>query len=153
MDVDDGEGLSYSLISESSLFEIQGDQVVVKNGAQINYESDDEHTLNIQVTDENGASYQQEIQIQVSDINETPTDISLSDSTVDENSAGGTVVATLSATDEDTNESFTYQLSDDSGLFEISGDQVVVKEGADINYEANDAHDITVDVTDSAGNS
>ncbi|MFK7976667.1 MAG: tandem-95 repeat protein, partial [Halioglobus sp.] len=83
---------------------------------------------------------------------ETPTDITLSADNVNENAVGGTVVAELSATDEDGGESFTYDLSDDSGLFEISGDQIVVKEGADIDFESDDTHEISVQVTDSGGN-
>ena len=68
-----------------------------------------------------------------------------------ENAAAGTVVATLSAVDADSS-SFTYVLSEDpSGLFEIVGDEIRVKAGADIDYESATSHEVTVTVNDASG--
>ncbi|MES9963052.1 MAG: immunoglobulin-like domain-containing protein [Candidatus Sedimenticola sp. 20ELBAFRAG] len=86
--------------------------------------------------------------------NEAPSDITFSATDVDENAAGGTVVANLGAVDGDAGETFTYTITnDESGNFAISGNQVVVKEGADIDFESAESHQVTVQVTDSAGNS
>ncbi|WP_235615517.1 cadherin repeat domain-containing protein [Candidatus Thiodiazotropha endoloripes] len=72
---------------------------------------------------------------------------------VEEGSASGTVVATLSAIDEDSGDQFSYDLiRDDSGHFDIVGDQLVVTHGADIDYEDRSAHQISIRVTDSTGN-
>lgn len=46
------------------------------------------------------------------------------------------MVATLSTVDDDAGEAFNYELTDNSGFFEISGDQIVVKAGADIDFES-----------------
>ncbi len=86
--------------------------------------------------------------------NEAPSDITFSATDVDENAAGGTVVANLGAVDGDAGETFTYTITnDESGNFAISGNQVVVKDGADIDFESAESHQVTVQVTDSAGNS
>ena len=69
---------------------------------------------------------------------------------VEENSVAGTVVATLTTTDPDIGDTFTYALtSDPSGFFEIVGDEIRVKVGADLDYETATSHVVTVEVTDS----
>lgn len=80
-----------------------------------------------------------------------PTDIDISNNYVDENSSGGTIVGTLSAIDN-VLDSHTYEITyDPSGMFEVSGDQIFVKAGADIDAETAASHDITVEVTDASG--
>ncbi len=85
--------------------------------------------------------------------NTAPTDISFSNTSVDENAAGGTLVATLQSTDQNTGETFSYELvGDASGHFEIIGDKLMVKEGADIDFESSAMHPLSVQVTDSGDN-
>ncbi len=80
--------------------------------------------------------------------NQAPTDITLSGGSVDENSAAGTVVATLNTADPDAGESFSYQLNDPSGNFELDGNQIVVKSGASLDYESQSSYAVEVTVTD-----
>ncbi|KFG68273.1 peroxidase family protein [Microvirga sp. BSC39] len=83
-----------------------------------------------------------------------PTDISLSNRSVKENSAAGTLIGALSAVDKDAGDTFTYTLSGPSaGLFKIVGDKLVVAEGAKLDYETAKSHDITIKVTDNTGRS
>ena len=90
----------------------------------------------------------------MNNLNEAPTDITLTGGSVDENAGAGTVVATLSTVDEDAGDTHSYVLSNDpSGHFEIIGNEVRVKAGADIDFETAQTHDITVQTTDSGGNS
>ncbi|MET0085235.1 MAG: immunoglobulin-like domain-containing protein, partial [Sedimenticola sp.] len=85
--------------------------------------------------------------------NDAVTDIVLSGTSVDEGAEAGTVVATLQSIDQDSGETFSYELTvDASGHFEIVGDKLMVKEGADIDYESANSHDLTIKVTDSGGN-
>ena len=90
----------------------------------------------------------------MNDLNdETPTDITLTGGSVNENATAGTTVATLSTVDADASNSFSYTLtSDPSGFFEISGNQIQVKAGASIDYETATSHNVTVEVDDGAGN-
>jgi len=82
-----------------------------------------------------------------------PTDITVAGGSVNENSAAGTVVATLAAVDANAGDTATYAITNDpSGNFEIVGNEVRVKAGATIDFETAQSHDITVEVTDSGGN-
>jgi hypothetical protein len=60
-------------------------------------------------------------------------------------------VGTLSADDPDAGETFTFSLVDDAGgLFAIDGNDIVVAGALD--FETATTHEVTVRVTDSAGN-
>jgi hypothetical protein len=85
-------------------------------------------------------------------VNDPPTDLSLSGSSVKENAANGNVLGVLSAIDPDAGDSHTFTLlSNAGGRFGISGNQLVVANGSLLNYEAGTSHSITVRVTDSGG--
>ena len=89
--------------------------------------------------------------INVTNGNEAPTDLALSANTVAENSANGTVVGQLSAVDPDASDTATYSLVDNAGgRFAINGSNIVVAGALD--YESATSHQVTVRVTDSAGN-
>ncbi|QEG36337.1 cadherin domain-containing protein [Bythopirellula goksoeyrii] len=87
--------------------------------------------------------------------NSAPTDLDLSGAIVTENSAEGTIVGTAAAVDPDKDETFSYALTDNAGgRFEIDAEtgEVRVAKGADLDFESQASHDVTVQVTDSAGN-
>ncbi|MEM9989161.1 MAG: cadherin domain-containing protein, partial [Pseudomonadota bacterium] len=72
--------------------------------------------------------------------------------TIDENTEGA-VVATLSATDQDSGDTASFTLTDDtSGLFEVVGNELKLKDGVSLDHEAQEAYDVSVQVEDSAGN-
>ena len=110
-------------------------------------------TLTVTTTDDDGASVTRMVAVTVNDINDAPIDIIFSEDSVDENAASGTVVATLSADDVDAGESFTYEIVGASDQFIIDGNQILVREGADLDYESNSSHELRVRVTDSRGGS
>ena len=97
-----------------------------------------------------------------------PTDVSLSNNSINENvdhggnitsrvSQSGEVVGTLSANDPEGDSIVEYTLTDENGnpidhpQFEISGNQIVVKSGADIDFEAGSDIEVFVTATDSSG--
>ena len=83
---------------------------------------------------------------------QAPTDVALSNAAVAENSAAGTVVGALTATDADPGETFTFSLLDDAGgRFGIDGANLVV--AGVLDYEAASSLGVTVRATDSVGNS
>ena len=155
VDADAGDSHTYAITSDpSGFFEIVGNEVRVASGANIDFETDQTHDITVEVTDAGGNTYSEVITLTVNDlIDEDPTDITLTGGSVDENAAAGTTVATLSATDADAGDSHTYAIiSDPSGFFEIVGNEVRVASGANIDFEADQTHDITVEVTDAGGN-
>jgi len=92
--------------------------------------------------------------ITVVDVNERPTAVSLSPASVSEDAAGGLVVGTLSAADEDRQETFTFLLRDSAGgLFALAnGDQITLASSG-LDYESQTQHNITVTAVDSGQNS
>ena len=83
-----------------------------------------------------------------------PTDITLAPGAVAENEPAGTVVGTLTASDVDSPETFTYALvsgtgDDDNASFQIVGDQL--QTAASFNFEAGAMKSIRVQVTDADG--
>ena len=87
-------------------------------------------------------------------VNNFPTDITLSDSTIDENLPVGTEIGTLTSTDEDTGDIHTYSLvlgdgDTDNDSFTISGD--TLKSGVIFDYEGDSIYSIRIQTDD--GNS
>lgn len=80
--------------------------------------------------------------------NSAPTAVALSNSSVDENTAGA-VVGTLTATDSDSGDTFTYAV--DGEIFAVDGDQLKLAEGVAANFEAAKTHTVNVTVTDNGG--
>ncbi len=67
----------------------------------------------------------------VNNVNETPTDLALSATTVNENVPVNTVIGTFSTTDPDSGNSFTYSLvtgtgDTDNSAFSIVGNQLQI---------------------------
>ena len=118
--------------------------------------------LTIEVTTVDGsdsATISETLHVQVDAVNDAVSDVDLSGTSVAENSPAGTVVGTLTATDIDAGESFTYDIVDGDGNvvgdanFEIVGNEVRVNVGADLNHESASSHDLNIRVTDSGGDS
>jgi hypothetical protein len=84
--------------------------------------------------------------------NQAPSGIALDNATVAENSATGTLVGTLSTTDPDAGDTFTYTLVDNAGgRFKVVGDQMLVDDGSLLDYETATSHVITVQTSDAGG--
>jgi Ca2+-binding RTX toxin-like protein len=148
-DPDAGDSASYTLLDNAGgRVAISGSNLVVAGA--LNYETATSHAVTVRVTDSAGHTFDEVLTVNVSNVNETPTDITLSGASVAENSAAGTVVGALSSIDPDALDGATYSLIDDAGgRFAISGGNLVVA-GA-LNFEAAASHQVTVRVTDTAG--
>jgi Cadherin domain len=88
----------------------------------------------------------------VNDTNHAPTNIALSPSSVAENQPIGTQVGTLTTTDADAGDTFTYTLvsgsgAGDNGSFQIAGDKLQTK--AVFDFETKSSYSIRVRTTDS----
>ncbi|TWU56569.1 Cadherin domain protein [Rubripirellula tenax] len=91
-------------------------------------------------------------------VNQAPTDIAISNSTVNENTntASGFSVGVLSATDADSSTPFTWAVvgGADQARFSIGGasnNQLMLTDGV-LDYEAKASYEVDVRVTDSSGN-
>lgn len=86
--------------------------------------------------------------------NQPPSDVRLSNTSVNENVPAGTLVGDLTAIDPDPNDTFTYTLADgegdrDNGNFTIDG--TALQTLSDIDYEARSSHSIRIRATDRGG--
>ncbi len=83
--------------------------------------------------------------------NHAPTAISVAGGSVTENAAAGTVVATLAAVDAGDAGMHTFSLIGSDDRFEIVGNEIRVKAGANVDFGAGSQHQISVQVTDDDG--
>src|SRR5690606_16664732 len=83
--------------------------------------------------------------------NTAPSDITLSNHTIEENAGENAVVGILSATDPDAASTFTFELvagegDIDNGSFNINGNEL--RANSSFDYETKDSYSIRVRVTD-----
>jgi hypothetical protein len=110
--------------------------------------------VTVRVTDRGGLTYDEAMTISLTNVNERPTDLVLSASTVAENAANGTVVGTVTGTDVDAGDTKTYSLTNTAGgrfAINASTGVITVANGSLLNYESAPSHSVTVRVTDRGG--
>ncbi|MFM6632150.1 MAG: cadherin domain-containing protein, partial [Microcystis panniformis] len=156
-DPDTGNTFSYSLVTgigstDNSLFTIDGNQL--KTNAIFDYESKNNYSIRVKTTDQGGLSYEKQLTVSVTDVNENPTNLTLSNNSVGENSPLNTLIGNFTTTDPDTGNTFSYSLvtgigSTDNSLFTISGNQL--KTNAIFDYESKNNYSIRVKTTDQGG--
>jgi Ca2+-binding RTX toxin-like protein len=153
-----GDSFTYTLQSDpDAKFQIVNNQLQVRNGAVLDYESKTSHQVTLRVTDQGGLTYDEVFTIVVKDVaegstNVAPTSLSLSGTSIKENAAGGQYIGLLSATDPNAGDTFTYSLvNDPDAKFQVVGNQLQVRNGALIDYESKTSHQVTLRVTDQGG--
>ena len=157
-DVNMGQTHTYSLVSgtgstNNSLFSIVGNQI--RTGIVFNYGAQNSYSIRVRSTDNLNCSFEQTFSITVNDVNTTPTNIFITDSTVDENRPSLSVIGTFSTLDNDVNETFSYALvsgvgATDNASFNINGN--ALRTSLPFNFEIKSSYSIRVRVTDGASN-
>ena len=157
-DPDAGETFTYSLVAgpgstDNTNFNLLGNQL--RSNSAFNFNLKSSHSIRLRTTDANGCSFEQVFTILVQDVNTTPTNIFLSDTSVNENLSSLATVGSLSALDADLGESHTYSLvtgagSADNASFNIIGS--LLRTSATFNFETKSSYSIRVRVNDIANN-
>jgi serralysin len=81
-----------------------------------------------------------------------PSAIQLSNASIKEVAADGSVIGTLTATDSNTGDAVSFQLLNDAGgRFALEGGRLIVKEGVKLDYEQAKSHQVVVRATDKHG--
>jgi Ca2+-binding RTX toxin-like protein len=108
-------------------------------------------SLKVTATDDGGLSVSDSFDVAVANSNHAPTDLALSANAVAEN-APNAAVGTLSVTDPDAGDTFTYSLQPggDAVQFALSGNLLKVG-AAGLDYEAGATRTVTVRTTDAGG--
>lgn len=117
----------------------------------LDYEAAQSHEITVQVKDANNSlAVNQSFTIYVTNLNEAPTSISLSNRVIPENSPRGTLVGIINVTDPD--EAFVPQnitcglRNDAGGRFKVSGLALVVLDSRMLNFEGPDGPNYLVDI-------
>ena len=149
IDPDVNESFTYAIVGgDTTAFVVEG--MTLKSAMVFDYEVRSSYSLDIQVTDKGGWTFVATIPISVTNVDEAPTDITLSNLTVVENQAGA-VVGDLSATLPPTAvvpaslvlfDSTTYP---DNDVFQIVNGQLVTKLA--LNYEVKNSYTIQIRAT------
>ncbi|MBK5949930.1 hypothetical protein CH339_17680 [Rhodobium orientis] len=156
-DQDFGDSLTYSLVDDAGgAFAIDATtgEITVANSSLLDYETATSLDIAVRATDTGGLYLGTSAAVTVNDVNEAPDSLTVSLSTIDENSAAGTIVGTVSATDPDAGDSLTYSLVDDAGgafAIDASTGLITVANSLLLDYETASALNITVRATDSGG--
>ncbi|MGS4886538.1 cadherin domain-containing protein [Roseibium sp. MB-4] len=134
----------------------------LKDDQALDYETEQQVTVQITATDTGGLSDTETVVIDVIDIDEGAepigplTDSDATSNLVAENSDAGTVVGvTAFATDPDTSDDVTYEIVDQNSPFVIdpTSGVISVAPGADIDRETTPTIDVTVKATSTDGTS
>ena len=146
-DEDQAQNFTYVLISNpGGNFEIRGDKLFASKSANLDYESSTRYQIMVKSTDNGNPpqSVQKSLVIDLQDVNEKPTRITLSNRSVQENKPTGTVIGQLTVSDPDRQQSHVCSLTDSAnGKTALSSNQLTVG-SAGVNFE--DASSFSVKV-------
>src|SRR4029453_9077789 len=146
-DPDAGDSQSYTV--SDSRFEVVNSSLKLKSGVSINYETEPSVNVTVTAKDTGGNQYSKAFTVNVTDVNEAQTAMTLSASKVSENSAGA-VIGTLSVTDPDAGDKQSFSVAD--GRFEVVNNQLKLKSGVSLDYEQGSSVSVTVTATDGGNN-
>ena len=115
---------------------------------------DQPYTLDIVATDDDGATYEKELTINVTDNNSLPVVTSSQTFTIAENANNGTAVSgnsgTIAATDADGDglSNWTIVSGNDAGKFALNASSGVITVAGGLDYETTTSYTLTVKVSD-----
>ena len=149
------QAFTYELVSGSGStdnadFKIDGQNLLANT--VFNYEEKPVRSIRIRASNASGLGLTRTFLISVIDLNDAPTSVLLSQSTITENSPTGTLISLISTDDQDVTDQFSYQLLGDVrqiGLFNVVGDRLY--SNAVFNYEAKRNYEISIQVLDRSG--
>lgn len=121
----------------------------------LDFETKANLVIDVQARNLSGQSFTKRFTINVTDANDPPHAINLSNNRIDENQPAGTTVGTLSSADVDAGDSHTYALvagaGADNDLFRIEGD--ILKTNAPLDFENKPIFTVGIASTDNRGGS
>ena len=156
-DPDAGDAHTFSIEEDNVPFNIVGTELRTHSVNNIDYETQNQYTLTIIVTDQGNLTFQQELTVNIDNLNdEDPTDITLSSDTISENLSANTLIGTLTSIDPDDGgtptDSYTYSLSgSDATNFSIMNTNQLVSRTANFDFETKATYDITITSDDRDG--
>ncbi len=112
---------THTFVVSDPRFTVSGNTLQLLPGNSLNFEAEASVTLTVTATDPAGDSFVQTLTISVNDLNEAPTDITLSNQTAVAGQPGA-IVGDLAAVDEDDGDTHTFAVDD--ARFEVVNGQL-----------------------------
>lgn len=142
----------HSFSVDDSRFEIVGGVLKLKDGEALDHEAGGLVSVTVTATDGGGLSTSETFDIAVTDLNDAPTAIALSETSVDENALGA-VVGTVTITDQDDpgHPFGQHTITVDDARFEVLGNTLKLVDGVSLDHEATGPVPVTVTATDGGG--
>jgi hypothetical protein len=157
VDQDAGETYTFTLVAgagstDNASFQVSGS--TLQTAASFDFETKSSYSVRLAVSDGNGGTFEKQFTITVTDVNDAPTDIALSNATVAENQPAGTVVGNLSSTDQDAGATQTYTLVGGAGSTDNAKFQIVagvLQTAQSLDFEATPTLSVRIRTTDNGG--
>ena len=156
-DPDVGSLLTFALVTgsgstDNASFAIVGNKLNAKSS--YNFESKSSYLIRVRATDQTNRFVENTFTISIEDVNEAPTGIEITKSTVDENKPAGSTVGIFNTVDPDFGETFAYSLvptatTGDNAKFTIVGNELRTNEK--FNFEGKASYQLTIRSQDSKG--
>jgi len=153
IDPDLEDNWTYELVSgtgdvDNDLFTVDGNEI--QTAAELDYETKSRYSVRVRVTDSEGESFEKVLTIRIANVNEEPTAILLSNSSVQANRRAGTTIGQLSALDPDQRERLQFSLvpgAVDNSLFKVQGRKLKTN----ARFDAPGIYTVRLRVTDKDG--
>ncbi|MEY2613619.1 MAG: Bifunctional hemolysin/adenylate cyclase precursor, partial [Planctomycetota bacterium] len=156
-DPNEGDTFTYSLVSgtgdsDNAAFTIDGTSLRAVNS--FDFETKSSYSIRVRSTDQGDLWTEKVFTISVTNVNESPTDIALSSTSIAENNLANAAVGSLSTTDVDASNSFTYSLvpgagDSDNGAFSIDGS--TLRANSSFDFESKPSYSVRIRSTDQGG--
>ncbi len=159
-DVDDGDTLSYSLGgTDAAAFSIDSTSGQLRTSSALDYETKNSYAVTVSVSDGNGGSDSILVTINITNIDETPTNsapeftegVSTSRSIAENTGSGVDIGSAVSATDAD-GDTLTYTLGGtDASSFSLDSSSGQLRTSASLDYETKTSYSVILTVSDEKG--
>ena len=156
-DQDTGSVFTYSFVNiagnNNASFNISGNQLLTN--VSFDFEIQNVYYVYIQTSDGNGGTFVKQFTVNVTNANDVPTAISVSNLSIAENLAASTFIGKITSTDQDvSNTSFTYSLvsglgSTNNGSFRVSNDSLY--SNGIFDFETKNSYSIRMNTNDGNG--
>jgi hypothetical protein len=155
IDPDAGDTWTYTLVAgvgatDNASFSIDGNQI--ETGAALDFETKSTYSVRVRATDAGGLWFERVVTIRVSNVNESPTAITLSNASILGNRKAGTTIGKLTGIDPDGRSKLTFSLvtgAVNNNQFQIKGN--VLKSSEVLDPEVATTLTVRVRVTDADG--
>lgn len=148
-DIDTRDNHIYTLTGGNLAgFSIFGNRL--ETAKSLDYETDSIYIIEVTTQDLGGLTYSQNFTIKVTNVNEAPQAITLSNNTISENKPAGTLVGNLSTSDPDSSDSHVYKLTG-FGAYAFSITGTTLKNKGPFDFENKSKYEVEITVTDRGG--